>query len=54
MAGPAHIIDMIFYWAKVEPGRLAIVQPEMLTSYRGLADAIESISRRIASGASSG
>ena len=47
MAGPAHIVDMLFYWAKVEPDRLAIVQPEILTSYRGFADAIESISKRV-------
>src|SRR5262249_33906984 len=42
-----HVVDMVFFWARVEPDRLAIIQPEMVTTCRGLADAIESISDRI-------
>jgi acyl-coenzyme A synthetase/AMP-(fatty) acid ligase len=42
-----HIVDMVFFWAKATPHRLAIVQPEMVTSFQGLADAIESIGNRI-------
>jgi acyl-CoA synthetase (AMP-forming)/AMP-acid ligase II len=38
---------MMFFWAKAEPHRLALIQPEMVTSFQGLADAIESISERI-------
>lgn len=38
---------MIFFWAKAEPHRLALIQPEMVTSFQGLADAIESISDHI-------
>ena len=47
MSRPVHIVDMVFFWAKAEPHRLAIIQPEMVTSYQGLADAIELIGRRI-------
>jgi acyl-coenzyme A synthetase/AMP-(fatty) acid ligase len=47
MSRPAHVVDMVFYWAKAEPHRLALIQPEMVTSFQGLADAIESISDRI-------
>lgn len=42
-----HVVDMLFFWARVEPDRLAIIQPEMVTTFRGLADAIESVSDRI-------
>ena len=38
---------MVFFWARAEPHRLAIIQPEMVTSFQGLADAIESISDRM-------
>jgi acyl-coenzyme A synthetase/AMP-(fatty) acid ligase len=41
------LIDMIFFWARTVPDRMAIIQPEMVTTYGGLADAIESIGRRI-------
>jgi acyl-coenzyme A synthetase/AMP-(fatty) acid ligase len=47
MPRPTHVVDMVFFWAKAEPHRLAVVQPEMVTSFQGLADAIESISERI-------
>src|SRR5258708_37700861 len=47
MSRAVHVVDMVFFWARVEPHRLAIIQPEMVTSFQGLADAIESISDRI-------
>jgi len=43
-----HVIDMIFFWAKAVPQRPAIMLPDMTWSYKTLADAIESISARIA------
>ena len=42
-----YLIDMIFYWAKVDPNRHAMIQPELVTTYQGLADAIESTADRI-------
>ncbi len=42
-----QLVDMVFYWARSVPHRAAIVQPEMVTTYQGLADAIESIASRI-------
>ncbi len=42
-----HVADTVFFWARAEPHRPALVQPEMLTTFQGLADAIESISDRI-------
>jgi len=42
-----HVVDMVFFWARAEPDRLAIIQPEMVTTFQGLADAVESISDRI-------
>ena len=42
-----HVVDMVFYWAKADPHRPALIQPEMVTDYQGLADAIESIGDRI-------
>src|SRR5690349_20474230 len=47
MSRPIHVVDMVFFWAKAEPHRLALIQPEMVTSFQGLADAIESIGDRI-------
>jgi acyl-coenzyme A synthetase/AMP-(fatty) acid ligase len=41
------VIDMIFFWARAVPQRTAIVQPDMVMTYRELADAIESIGNRI-------
>jgi acyl-coenzyme A synthetase/AMP-(fatty) acid ligase len=41
------VIDMIQFWARAAPDRSAIVQSEMVITYRGLADAIESIAERI-------
>jgi acyl-coenzyme A synthetase/AMP-(fatty) acid ligase len=42
-----HVVDMVFHWARIDPHRLAIVLPELVTTYAGLADAIDSISNRI-------
>lgn len=42
-----HIVDMLFFWGRAEPHRPALIQPEMVTSFQGLADAIESISDRV-------
>jgi acyl-coenzyme A synthetase/AMP-(fatty) acid ligase len=38
---------MIYYWARVVPHRPAIIQPEMVTTFQGLADAIDSVGDRI-------
>jgi len=42
-----HLVDTIYFWARTVPNRLAIIQSEMVTTYQGLADAIESIGERI-------
>src|SRR5258705_11253656 len=42
-----YLIDMIFYWAKVDPHRLALIQPELVTTYKALADAIDATAERI-------
>jgi acyl-coenzyme A synthetase/AMP-(fatty) acid ligase len=42
-----HPLEMIFYWAKIKPGHLAIVQPQMALTYRGLAEGVKSVLRRI-------
>ena len=42
-----HVVDMVFFWARTDPHRAAIIQPEMVTTFQGLADAIESIGERI-------
>src|SRR5262245_59647593 len=42
-----HVVDMVFHWARVDPHRLAIVLPELVTTFAGLADAVDSISNRI-------
>jgi acyl-coenzyme A synthetase/AMP-(fatty) acid ligase len=41
------IIEMIYYWARAVPHRPAIIQSDMVTTFQGLVDAIESISERI-------
>ena len=35
-----HVVDMVFHWARIDPHRPAIVLPELVTSFAGLADAI--------------
>ena len=42
-----YLIDMIFYWAKADPHRHALVQPDLITTYKALADGIESCAARI-------
>jgi acyl-coenzyme A synthetase/AMP-(fatty) acid ligase len=42
-----HVVDMVFHWARVDPQRPAIVLPELVTTFAGLADAIVSISNRV-------
>ena len=42
-----NVVDMVFFWAKTDPHRPAIIQTEMVTTFQGLADAVESISDRI-------
>jgi acyl-coenzyme A synthetase/AMP-(fatty) acid ligase len=41
------IVDTIFLLAQTVPHRLAVIQSEMITTYQGLADALESIGERI-------
>src|SRR5262245_30697595 len=38
---------MVFHWARIDPHRPAIVLPELVTTFAGLADAIDSISNRV-------
>ncbi len=42
-----HVVDMVFHWARIDPHRPAVVLPELVTTFGGLADAIDSISSRI-------
>src|SRR5690242_13617287 len=42
-----YLIDMTFYWAKTDPHRHALVQPELITTYGALAQGIESCASRI-------
>jgi acyl-CoA synthetase (AMP-forming)/AMP-acid ligase II len=42
-----HVVDMIYHWARTVPHRPAIIQSEMVTTYQGLADAVEAIGERI-------
>src|SRR5271170_502842 len=42
------VIDMIEFWARAAPNRPAIIQSEMVTTYRGLAEAIGSVAERVA------
>ena len=41
------VINMVQFWARAAPDRSAIVQSEMVITYRGLAEAIESIGERV-------
>jgi acyl-coenzyme A synthetase/AMP-(fatty) acid ligase len=42
-----HVLDMIFFWADAEPGRPAVILPDMVLTYRALADAIESVAEHL-------
>jgi acyl-coenzyme A synthetase/AMP-(fatty) acid ligase len=43
-----QLIDEICFWAKVTPHRPAIIQPDLILTYRMLADAIDTSVQRIA------
>ena len=34
-----HVVDMIFFWARTMPAQQAIILPDMVLSYKALADA---------------
>jgi len=42
-----HVVDMIFFWAKARPHHPAIIQSDMVISYKALTEAIVSVSERI-------
>src|SRR5580704_375695 len=42
-----YLIEMVGYWARTDPHRHALIQPELVTTYQALADAIHSIAARI-------
>jgi acyl-coenzyme A synthetase/AMP-(fatty) acid ligase len=42
-----HPADMIFFWAKADPERPAIIQPDMIVTYREFAEAIDAVAARI-------
>jgi len=41
------LIDMVLYWARSDPHRHAVIQPELVTTYKALADGINSTAERI-------
>src|SRR5262245_7235994 len=43
-----HPADIIFFWARSIPEQPALIQPDMVLTYRELAEAIVAISERIA------
>jgi acyl-coenzyme A synthetase/AMP-(fatty) acid ligase len=43
----SSVIDMVQFWARAKPDYPAIVQSELITTYRALSDAIESIAERV-------
>jgi|ERR1700733_1631 acyl-coenzyme A synthetase/AMP-(fatty) acid ligase len=44
---PMHVVDMIFFWAKARPHHPAIIQSEVVITYKGLADAIRLVCEQI-------
>src|SRR5262245_22044424 len=42
-----HVVDMVFDWARIDPHRPAIILPELITTFAGLADAVDSVANRI-------
>ena len=42
-----HPANMIFYWAFSNPEQPAIIQPNVVVSYREFAEAVDAISRRV-------
>lgn len=43
-----HPVDMIFYWARSNPEQPALIQPDMVMTYREIAEAIQSVATRVA------
>src|ERR1700682_2324087 len=43
-----HPADMIFFWARSNPEQAALIQPDMVVTYRELAEGIETVSERVA------
>jgi acyl-coenzyme A synthetase/AMP-(fatty) acid ligase len=43
-----HVIDLISFWAKTAPERPALVVPDMVVNYKGLAGAVDSVTRHLA------
>lgn len=43
-----HPADMIFFWARSNPEQPALIQPDMVMTYRELAESIDTISQRVA------
>jgi hypothetical protein len=41
------LLDMVLYWASSDPHRHAVIQPELVTTYKALADGINSTAERI-------
>jgi acyl-coenzyme A synthetase/AMP-(fatty) acid ligase len=42
-----NVVDMIFHWAREQPDRPAIIQPDMIMTYKEFAKAINSVAKRI-------
>jgi 2,3-dihydroxybenzoate-AMP ligase len=42
-----HFTDMIFFWARSDPERVALIQSDKVVTYRELAEAIDAVSQRI-------
>ena len=42
-----HFTEMIFFWARSDPERTALIQSDKVVTYRELAEAIEAVSQRV-------
>jgi non-ribosomal peptide synthetase component E (peptide arylation enzyme) len=42
-----RILDMIYYWAKVKPDHVAIIQPDTILTFAALAERVDSATRKI-------
>jgi acyl-coenzyme A synthetase/AMP-(fatty) acid ligase len=45
---PMHFLETVLYWAKSDPRRPALIEPNSVITYRALVNAIVSIEKRIA------
>jgi len=43
-----HIVDMVYFWARTIPERPAVIQPDLILSYRALTEGIESAAQHFA------